>query len=67
MDTCCTRTPGWESSAAMRPGNSVSAFRECGHQPPSAAPCRLSAGSKLTRSAAAPATIAEGSAKDADQ
>jgi hypothetical protein len=53
MDTCCTRTPGWESSAAMRPGNSVSAFRECGHQPPSAAPCRLSAGSKLTRSAAA--------------
>ena len=33
----------------MRAGNSVSALRECGHQPPSTAPRRLSAGSKLTR------------------
>src|SRR6266516_4060227 len=59
-DSRCTRTPGRESSAAMRPGNSVSALRECGHQPPSTAPRRLSAGSKLTRAGGGPAGIAEG-------
>ena len=42
----------------MRTGSSVSAFRECGHQPPSAAPCRLRVGSKATRGDGGPAMIA---------
>ena len=59
-DSRCTRTPGRASSVAMRPGNSVSAFRECGHQPPSTAPWWCSAGSKLTRGDGGPARTTEG-------
>ena len=59
-DSRCTLTPGRESSAATRPGSSAGALRECGHQPPSTAPCRWSAGSKLTRGAGGPPRIAEG-------
>src|SRR5690348_2964069 len=56
----CTRTPGRASSAAIRAGSSERALRECGHHPPSTAPRRLSAGSKLTRADGGPGGIAEG-------
>jgi hypothetical protein len=58
MDNRCTVTPGRESSAAIRPGSSVSALRDCGHHRPSAAPCRSRASSKLTCGDGGPAGIA---------